>query len=258
MSLKDFIHAKKQELKILKKAVPLSKLKKQLENVKNGRDFLGVFKKNSFVLIAEIKRASPSEGIISEEEDLIRIAKEYKEGGAHVISVLTDKTFFKGDISYIPKIKEAVPLPILRKDFIIDKYQIYESKVYGADAILLIAGALTKRRLEGFIDLSNILEMKCLVEIHNEKELKKILEISDKIDIIGVNNRNLNTLKTDLSVIENLREKIPRDKIVISESGIKDINDVERVKKLNINGILTGTSLMKSENKILAIKNLLA
>ncbi len=253
MSLKDFINTKKQELKILKRTMPLSELKKKLKNLNETRNFLNPFKKG-FTLIAEIKKASPSEGIISKDEDLIKIAKQYEAGGAGVISVLTDKKFFNGDINALAEIKKAVSLPILRKDFIIDEYQIYESKVYGADAILLIAGALSKQKLKRFIDLSYSLGIECLIEIHNKKELNKIPK---NARIIGVNNRNLDTLKTDLSIIENLIDKIPQDKIIISESGIKNRDDVERIKKLNVKGILTGTSLMKSKNKIETIKNLL-
>ncbi len=255
MALKDFFNHKKQEVKLLKRAVPLFELKKKLKN-QETRDFLNQFKK--FTLIAEIKKASPSEGVIDENTDIVEIAKEYEKGGADIISVLTDKKFFHGDINYIPKIKNAVSLPILRKDFIIDEYQIYESKAYGADAILLIAKALTEKKLEKFIDLAHKLRLECLVEVHDEEDLKKVLKFPEKIKIVGVNNRNLNTLKTDLSVIENLMPKIPKDKIVISESGIKSREDVQRIKKLGVNGILTGTSLMKSQDKIKAVKTLLA
>ena len=150
MTLKDFTDEKKQEVKMLKKAVPLSILKKKLKDVDNPRNFLEVFRRNNFTLIAEIKKASPSEGIISKDPDIIKIAKEYEEGGAGVISLLTDKKFFNGDIINLPKIKKFVSLPILRKDFIIDEYQIYESRIYGADAILLIAGALSKQKLKRF------------------------------------------------------------------------------------------------------------
>lgn len=254
MALKDFIDVKKQEVKILKKAMPLSILKKKLTDVDSPRNFLGVLKRNDFTLIAEIKKSSPSEGIISKDPDIIKIAKEYEEGGAGIISLLTDKKFFNGDIVNLPKIKKAVSLPILRKDFIIDEYQIYESRVYGADAILLIAGALSKQKLEKFFNLAHKLGMESLVEVHNEEELNKI---PDNAIVIGVNNRDLNTLKTDMSVIENLISKIPKNKIVISESGIRDKNDVQKIKKLGAKGILTGTALMKSQNKIEYIRDLL-
>jgi len=255
MALKDFISQKKQELKILKRDMPLNELKKKIKNQK-PRDFLSAFK-NGFAIIAEIKKASPSEGIIDTNADIVEIARQYETGGAQIISVLTDKKFFYGNINFIPKIKSAVSLPILRKDFIIDAYQIYESKAYGADAILLIAKALTEKKLEKFIDLAHKLGLECLVEVHDKEDLNKILKLSDKIKVIGINNRNLNTLKTDLLVIGNLMPKIPKDKIVISESGIKDRKDVERIRKLGVNGILTGTSLMKAENKVLAVKSFL-
>lgn len=256
MSLKDFINAKKKEVKASKIEVPLSELKRRLKGAPKTRDFLKPFK--DFTLIAEIKKASPSEGIIDENADVLVTAKQYKAAGVKVISVLTDKTFFHGDINYLPKVKDAVSLPILRKDFIIDEYQIYESRVYGADAILLIAGALSIQKLEKFIDLTHKLGMECLVEIHNKSDLKKILKIINKIKVIGINNRNLDTLKTDLSVTENLIAKIPENKILISESGINDRKDVQRIRELGANGILTGTAIMKTKDKISAIKSLLA
>lgn len=256
MSLKDFINAKKDEVNALKREVPISELKKKIKSAPEIRDFLKPFK--NFAVIAEIKKASPSEGIIDENADVLEIAKQYEAAGINIISVLTDKKFFRGDIDYLPKIKKAVSLPILRKDFIIDNYQIYESRVYGADAILLIAGALSAQKLSKFISLTHKLGMECLVEIHNESELKKILKISAKIKVIGVNNRNLNTLKTDLSVIENLIDKIPKNKIVVSESGIKSRKDVRRVRNLGADGILTGTFLMKAKDKISAIRDLLS
>jgi indole-3-glycerol phosphate synthase len=171
--------------------------------------------------------------------------------------LLTDKKFFDGDINYLLAIKKSVSLPILRKDFIIEPYQIYESRAYGADAILLIVGALSDKELETLVDMTHQLGMECVIEIHNEGELCRVLKISDKVRIIGVNNRDLNTMKTDFSVIENLINKIPRDKIVISESGIKSRNDVQKVRRLGVNGILVGTFLMKAENKTRAIKELL-
>ncbi len=256
--LKNIILHKRKEVDIAKEIAPLSELKKKLKTAGESRNFLKAFKKNPFVLIAEIKRKSPSEGDISNDDNLVKIAQEYEKGGAGVISILTDKKFFNGDIEEMPKIKSAVSLPILRKDFIIDEYQIYESKAYGADAILLIARALSKQELERFIDLAHSLSLECLIEIHDEQELQKVLEISEKVKIIGVNNRNLDTLKTDLGIIEDLMRKIPNDKIIISESGIENQEDARKVKRLGVNGILTGTSLMKSKNRMLAVKNLLS
>ncbi len=255
MSLKEFVNIKKKELGVLKKTMPLAKLKEKINKYK-VIDFLAPFE--NFTVIAEIKKASPSEGVIDENADISDIAKQYERGGAGVISVLTDKKFFHGDINFLPQVKKLISLPILRKDFIIDEYQIYESRAYGADAVLLIVAILTTKKLEKFIDLAHKLGMECLVEVHNKKELEKISKLKDKIKVVGVNNRNLNTLKTDLSVIESLIDKIPKDKIVISESGVKNREDVLRLKNLGVNGILTGTSLMRSEDKKEAIKNLLA
>lgn len=254
MQLIDFIKVKEKEVKQLKKKVPLTKLKEKIKTAPKVRDFKKAFKKNSLTLIAEIKKYSPSEGIINEKKDPVKIAKDYEKGGAGVVSVLTDKKYFHGDINSLLKVKNAISLPVLRKDFIIDEYQIYESRAYGADAILLIAGALSKHKLKRFLGLANSLGMECLIEIHNEREIKKI---PNNARIVGINNRDLNTLKTDFSVIENLRYKIPKNKILISESGIKDRKDVQRIKKLKVNGILTGTCLMKQQNTEKAVRNLL-
>jgi len=254
MALKDFLEAKRKEVEVLKKTIPLKELKKKINN-KKTRDFLKSFK--NFTIIAEIKKASPSEGIIDKNADITKIAKQYEKAGVGAISVLTDKKFFHGDINFLPKVKAAVSLPILRKDFIIDEYQIYESKIYGADAILLIAGALSEQQLEKFIDITHQLGMECLVEIHNKQELVKLSKFIEKIRIIGVNNRNLDTLETNLSIIENLISEIPKNKIIISESGIKNREDVQRVKDLGVDGILTGTFLMKAEDKEKAIRSLL-
>lgn len=257
MDLKKFTDIKEKEIKLLKEQVPLEEIKKLSQLSEKPRDFLRALKSNKPAIIAEIKKASPSEGLIDEKADIKKIAREYEEGGASAISILTEKEFFHGNIDYLKEAKSSTNLPILRKDFIIDEYQIYESKAKGADALLLIVGILKKEKLERFIDLTHELEMECLIEIHDEEELNKISGLIDKINILGVNNRNLNSLEIDFSVIKNLIEKIPKDKIIISESGIKNKEDIQRKRSLGAKGFLIGTSLMKSENKKEAIENLL-
>ena len=252
----DKIHAYKlKEVAENKGLVSIGSLKERckdvLEAVKSGT----VLKReNRIKFIAEIKKASPSAGIIREDFNYIDIAKEYEAGGASAISVLTDKEFFKGDIKYLSEIKETVSLPALRKDFIIDPYQIYEARVAGADLVLLIARILTKEKIDAFLILSQELGMECLVEVHDNDELEKVLET--EAAIIGINNRNLDTFETNLETTLQLRHRVPEDKIVVSESGIKTRADVLALEEAGIDAILIGETLMRSRNISQKIKEL--
>ncbi len=211
-------------------------------------------KDNKIKFIAEIKKASPSAGIIREEFNYINIAKEYEASGASAISVLTDKEFFKGDIKYLSEIKKTVSLPVLRKDFIIDPYQIYEARVAGADLVLLIARILTKERIDSFLTLSRELGMECLVEVHDNDELEKVLET--EATIVGINNRNLDTFETSLDTTLQLCHQVPEDKIVVSESGTKTRADVLALEEAGIDAILIGETLMRSRDISQKIKEL--
>jgi len=221
--------------------------KKELVDIKgfdnlepSTRNFKACLKgKNN--IIAEIKRRSPSEGKIK-DCNVVEIAKIYDKY-ANAISIVTDKEFFGGDIGDIKRVKQVTSLPVLRKDFIIDKKQILESRYYGADAILLIASILTKEQIDEFIGLAKQYSMDCLVEVHTKEEIEKVLETKAKI--IGINNRNLKTFKVDLNKTNELKKLIPTDKIVVSESGFSDI---EQIKSVDTNAVLIGTSLMKSDN----------
>jgi indole-3-glycerol phosphate synthase len=211
------------------------------------RDFIAALKTprmGNIGLIAEVKKASPSMGIICKDFDPIRIAKEYEAAGASCLSVLTDEKFFQGSLDYLRQIRAAVKLPLLRKDFIIDERQILEAIEWGADAILLIVAILTDAQLAKFHALAIEAGLAVLVEVHDEDELERALKISPAL--IGVNNRNLKTFQVDLATTEGLAKKVGAGKILVAESGIHTRADVERLKKSGANAILVGESLMKN------------
>jgi indole-3-glycerol phosphate synthase len=203
-------------------------------------------------VIAEAKKASPSRGVIRPDFDPVRIARSYKAGGAQAMSVLTDVDFFQGSIEYIPLVREAVDLPVLRKDFIIDPIQIREASLYGADAILLIAAILDTGRLRDFRRTAEACNMDVLVEVHDEKELESALEAGSRL--IGINNRNLNDFTVDLNTTFRLQRLIPKDIPVVSESGISGREDMIRLRAAGIKAVLIGESLMRSEDQSLTLK----
>ena len=223
---------------------PLEKIQSSLENLKLPR---GKFKDNisskDEAIIAEIKKASPSAGIIKEDFDPIKIAMEYESFGALALSILTEEDFFMGSIEYLKDVKKITSLPILRKDFMIDEYQIYESKLIGADCILLIASILTDQQIEDFITIAKKLELDYLIEVHDENELKRIDRFEDAL--IGVNNRNLETFEVDLNNSVRLRNSFRQNNIFIAESGIKSREDMNYLKMNNIKVFLIGESLMR-------------
>jgi indole-3-glycerol phosphate synthase len=195
-------------------------------------------------LIAEIKKASPSKGILRADFNPVKIAITYQANGASAISVLTDERFFEGKLEYIKKVKESVSLPVLRKDFIIDEYQIYETVASGADAVLLIADLLSKSELCGFYDLASSLGLDVLIETHKEEDVEKALATEGSI--IGINNRDLHTFRVDLSITQKLLRLIPANRIRVSESGIRSYEDVMFLKSLGVNAVLIGEAFMES------------
>ncbi|WP_409200338.1 indole-3-glycerol phosphate synthase TrpC [Methanobrevibacter sp. DSM 116169] len=243
-----------QRLKENKKKKSLDDLKKEinLSNSLNSFPFKDNLENKEFSIIAEIKKASPSKGIISEDFDYISIAKEYEIAKVDAISILTEPYFFKGENLILTEISNQTNIPLLRKDFIIDEYMIYESKIIGADAILLIVAILDENQLKNYIKLANSLGLSTLVETHSKNEIEIALKAG--ADIIGVNNRDLKTFKVDLNTSIDLRKYIPEDIIFISESGIKNKEDIAILKNNNINGVLIGETLMKSNNKVQLIK----
>ncbi len=197
--------------------------------------------------ICEVKKASPSKGVISDDFPYMDIARDYMEAGASAISVLTEPEFFLGNDRYLNEISRAVNIPVLRKDFILDEYQIYESKLIGADAVLLISSLIEANRLKKFIEICDELGLSALVEAHTAAEIVKAVEAGARI--IGVNNRNLQTFEVDIENSIRLRELVPRDIIYVAESGIRTREDIRRLQSAGINAVLMGEAFMRSENK---------
>ncbi len=245
--LNKIIKNKKIEIEDKKQKVSLSVLKARLMEVGRTHPFKeAISKPGGINLIAEIKKASPSRGVLRGDFNPVEIAKIYEENGARAISVLTDEKFFQGNINFLTEIRKATTIPLLRKDFIIDKYQIYESRAYGADALLLIAAILSREEMDDFLSLSRDLSMNCLVEVHTEEELRKVLDTP--AEIIGINNRDLKTFEVDLSATARLKRLIPPGRIVVSESGIQSREDVQLLAEDKIEAILVGESLLRSED----------
>ena len=243
--LSEIVESKKEELEKLKRNKRLEGLKTELKKAPKIRDFKsGISDKGVINLIAEIKRRSPSIGIIRKDLDIEETSNIYQENGAKAISVLTDQQYFNGSLDDLRVAKETTSLPILRKDFIIDPYQIYESRVWGADCILLIASILEDSQLEDFIALSRDLGMASIIEVHSAEEVDRVLSVSS--EIIGINNRNLNDFSCDLKTTFRLVKDIPGDKIKVSESGIKSSEDVKNLRASGIDAILVGEVLLKS------------
>ena len=222
----------------------------------DGRDFIGALRRGPGVaLIAEVKKASPSAGIICADFDPVRIATDYEAAGAVVLSVLTDEKFFQGQLAYLRQIRAAVRLPLLRKDFIIDERQIDEAVGAGADAVLLIAAILDDAQLRAYQQLAGELRLAALVEVHDEGELARALAAG--AEIIGINNRNLKTFRVDLATTEKLAALIPPGKIIVAESGIHTRADVARVTAAGVHAILVGESLMRSASIARKVQELL-
>lgn len=253
--LSEIINHKKSEIAQAKSIAPLSQLKDAPEYSRKCISLNNTLKEKDIAIIAEIKKASPSKGVICENFDHIKIAHQYIEGGASALSILTDKKYFQGNIQFIGDIRAFAQLPILRKDFIIDSYQITEAKAYGADAILLIGEALEKNQLFDLHEEANMLGLECLVEVHSEKELEK-LDFS-QVKILGINNRNLADFKVDISTTSKIAKQIPKDIIIVSESGISSSEDIKKLLDVGVHAFLIGETLMRAENPKEALINLL-
>ena len=218
-----------------------------MSTIEHDFPFEKALREKPIAIISEVKRASPSKGMIAEDFDYLAIAREYEKSGASAISVLTEPDFFKGSIRYLAEIAEEVNIPLLRKDFIIDDSMIYEAKASGASAVLLIAAILDDSQLREFIELAHSLGLSALVEAHDEEEIQRALKAGARV--IGVNNRNLKDFTVDLNNSINLRKLVPEEIIFVSESGIKTAEDVSRLKENNIDAVLIGETLMRSDNK---------
>ena len=248
--LDKIIAVKKQHIERQKKIVSLYELNDQIKQLEKPREFSYALQqtitKNHFAVIAEIKRASPSKGIIRDNFDPIDIALQYEHGGAACLSVLTDEDFFHGSDAIFKQVRQVCHLPMLRKDFIVDPYQIFESRALGADCILLIVAALSTDQLHTLAALANTLDMSVLIESHDATELTQAISIP--YAIIGINNRNLHTFATSLDTSINLIQQIPKERLVISESGIHQAHDIALLLRHHIHAFLIGESLMRAEN----------
>lgn len=243
MILDKILERKKETLKDLKKNITSTSLEDKVNLKKIPLSFYKAIAKPGLSIIGEVKKASPSKGIIKEDFSPLEIAKQY-ETCVDAISVLTEEDFFLGSSRYLKEIHEEINLPLLRKDFIIDPIQIYEARALGASAVLLIAAILDDKELKEFISLAHSLYMDVLVEVHNEIELERALKTNGAI--IGINNRNLKDFSVDIDTTIKLRKQIPREKLIVSESGILTREDILKLKKADINGILVGESFMMS------------
>ena len=244
--LREIVINTKAKLEEKKKLVSLDDLKKEINelNLENPRFKQSLTEKDE-AIIAEIKKASPSAGIIAEDFDPIKKAKEYEELGAVALSILTEEDYFLGSSKYLKEVRKITQLPILRKDFMIDEYQIYEAKLMGADCILLIASILNDEEISHFIDLAEKLKLDYLIEVHDKIELDRVKMFENAI--IGVNNRNLKTFEVDIQNSINLKQEFNGKNIFVSESGIKNSSDIEMLKSKGINVYLIGESLMRGK-----------
>ena len=248
--LNEILNYKKEFVREKKKKAPQSLLIQSLSNVKKPRNFLKRIKTKinhqEYFLIAEVKHSSPSSGLIRKNFSLKKIALAYEKGGATCLSILTDEKYFGGCTKDLSTIRTITNLPILRKDFIFDPYQIIESRLIGADCILLIMAVLKLKKAKELERIAFDYGLDVLIEIHNKHDLDKALNLKSKL--IGINNRNLKTLKTDLSITKKIAPLIPKDRIIVSERGINNEADIARMLKCNINGFLIGETLMKSND----------
>lgn len=235
---------------------PLAELQKRIRSAPPVRDFVGALRRHHPMgLIAEVKKASPSAGLIRSDFHPVEIAKTYAANGAACLSVLTEEHFFQGHLQYLEEIRAAVSLPVLRKDFIVDPYQIWEARASGADCILLIAECLNDEQLRSLSGLSTELGMQTLVEIYDPENIDRVLPLS--LPMIGINNRDLRSFVTDLNHTVRLRSRIPASVLVVGESGIHTRDDVLLLESSGVHAILVGESLMRSEDIGAGVRNLL-
>jgi len=247
MILDAIIANKKEELAETKRQVPFLDVKTKAANAEPAREFgKSLAGPGDIRLIAEVKKASPSKGVIRDEFDPVTIAKIYEESGASSLSVQTESRFFQGTLAYLGLIRKAVKLPLLRKDFIIDEYQIHEARGAGADAILLIAACLEKQQLEDYLAIAHQLGLDVLVESHTYKELDRSLRAG--AELVGINNRDLTTFTVSLQTTLDLLKDIPEDRIVVSESGIRTRDDVVKLRQAGVDAVLVGESLMREKD----------
>lgn len=255
MILEQIVNSTRKSVAERKSRKSLADLEKTIRGQPSSKDFAAALQGDSTKLIAEIKRASPSKGLLCPNLDAASLARTYSRSGAAAISVLTELDHFQGSFADLEVVRSAVGLPLLCKDFIVDQYQTYEARAHGADAILLIAAILTQHELKVLLETTRSLGMVALVEVHNRYELTRILKLSP--EIIGINNRNLTDFSVDLETTLKLHPLIPEDVLVISESGIRTHDNVLRLREAGVNAILVGEALVTSTDPAAKINELL-
>ena len=255
MILEQIVNSTRKSLAQHMEQTPLASLKRAIGHQAPPRDFAGALQGDCIRLIAEIKRASPSKGLLCPNLAASSLARVYSQSGAAAISVLTESEYFRGSFADLEAVRMEIDLPLLCKDFIIDRYQIYKARAHGADAVLLISAILTQSELESLLKTAHSLGMAALVEVHNRDELMKALRVSP--GIIGINNRNLEDFSVDLETTTKLRHLIPPGVVVLSESGIHSRDDVLRLQEAGVNAILVGEALVTSPDPAAKIAELM-
>ncbi|BAU43497.1 indole-3-glycerol phosphate synthase TrpC [Leptolyngbya sp. O-77] len=262
--LEEIVWHKETEVDQMRDRVSLLDLQKKVKDLPPPKDFLNALRqgKTSPALIAEVKKASPSKGVIREDFDPVAIARAYEQAGAACISVLTDEKFFQGGFAYLQQVRDAVDVPLLCKDFVIYPYQIYMARLHGADAVLLIAAILSDKDLQYFIKIVQALNMTALVEVHTLEELDRVLALQG-VHLVGINNRNLQDFSVDLqtscSLLADRQAQIQKQGILtVSESGLHTPTDLRRVKQAGVEAVLIGESLVKQPDPAAAIASLFA
>ena len=244
--LQEIIENKKEEIARRKEVFSIDLLESNCEEFdRKSLSMSNSIRESQSGIISEFKRRSPSKGWINEKADLLQITKDYQLNGASALSILTDNKYFGGKLEDIKAVRDSINIPILRKEFIIDEYQLFQAKLIGADAVLLIAAALEKKRFMELSDMAHQLGMEVLLEIHSEKEMEYI---DDKVEMIGVNNRNLGTFVTDVKNSVAMVEKLTKDRVLISESGISSPSTIKMLKEKGFNGFLIGECFMREVN----------
>jgi indole-3-glycerol phosphate synthase len=261
--LADIVAHKRGEVEAAKADRPLDELKRLVDESAPPRNFFAAVTRPAGTtrVIAEIKRASPSAGLIREDFDPVAIARAYHAGGAAALSCLTDRKFFQGDLAFIHQVKDAVPLPVLRKDFLIDPYQVWEARAYGADAILLIAECLDEPRLIDLLILATELRMTTLLEVHSVENLLRVRPHlgfpQPQYQLLGINNRDLTTMTTDLSHTLRMLDMVEDPTILVSESGIRTHDDVRKLADAGVHRVLVGEHLMRQPDLTAALRSLI-
>jgi indole-3-glycerol phosphate synthase len=252
--LDDLVQATRDAIERRKRERPLSELEREVAARGEGRPFMEALSHPGTSLVAEHKRRSPSAGVIREGSSVTEIVTAYEQGGAAAISVLTEEAHFGGSLEDLYEARAATQLPILRKDFCVDLYQIYETKLAGADAVLLVVGSLRADELERLHAEAQALDLDAIVEVHEEEELDRALELD--VDVIGINNRNLEDFSVDIQTTVDLLAAVPVGKIVVSESGIRSRAEIEELERVGVDAVLIGESLMRAPDPAAAVREL--